>query len=250
VKDPQEEARRVFVAGGSGVLGQQIVEAFLKSGDSVGLGYLSSNPQDLYLQNGTRQPSLLPVKMDVRSQESVTEALREFCEIFGGIDILVNAAGINLPSDWDEQSDSEWLEILDVNLVGVFRVTKAAVPLMPVNNGANIVNISSVSSQIGGPRTAHYAASKGGVEAFTKVLALNLASKGIRSNAVSPGYIASPMASGAIEDPRVSAVVNRIPMGRKGEAEEVADAVVFVSSSKASYINGQVLGVNGGLSLG
>ena len=250
MKDPQREARRVFVAGGSGVIGQQIVEALLRRGDSVGLGHLKSNPQDLYLQNRTHQPTLLPVKMDVRSQESVTEALREFCEVFGGIDVLVNAAGINLPSDWDEQSDSEWLEILDVNLVGVFRITKAAVPLMPVNSGANIVNISSVSSQIGGPRTAHYAASKGGVEAFTKVLALNLASKGIRSNAVSPGYIASPMASGAIEDPRVSAVVNRIPMGRKGEAEEVADAVVFVSSSKASYINGQILGVNGGLDLG
>ena len=250
MNDPQKEARRVFVTGGSGVIGQQIVEAFLRRGDSVGLGYLNSNPQDLYLQNRTHHPTLLPVKMDVRSHESVTEALREFSEVFGGIDVLVNAAGINLPSDWDEQSDSEWLEILDVNLVGVFRVTKAAVPLMPVNSGANIVTISSVSSQIGGPRTAHYAASKGGVEAFTKVLALNLASKGIRSNAVSPGYIASPMASGAIEDPRVSAVVNRIPMGRKGEAKEVADAVVFVSSSKASYINGQILGVNGGLHLG
>lgn len=250
MKDPQKEARRVFVAGGSGVIGQQIVEAFLRHGDSVGLGYLNSNPQDRYLENRTDHLTLLPVKMDVRSQESVSEALRDFCEVFGGIDVLVNAAGINLPSDWDEQSDSEWLEILDVNLVGVFRTTKAAVPLMPVNSGANIVNISSVSSQIGGPRTAHYAASKGGVEAFTKVLALNLASKGIRSNAVSPGYIASPMANGAIEDPRVSAVVNRIPMGRKGEAEEVADAVVFVSSSKASYINGQILGVNGGLNLG
>lgn len=250
MKDPQRETRRVFVAGGSGIIGQQIVEAFLSRGDSVGLSYLNNDPQDLYLQNRTHQPKIFPVKMDVRSQESVTEALREFCEVFGGIDVLVNAAGINLPSDWDEPSDSEWLELLDVNLVGVFRITKAAVPLMPVNSGANIVNISSVSSQIGGPRTAHYAASKGGVEAFTKVLALNLASKGIRSNAVSPGYIASPMASGAIEDPRVRAVVNRIPMGRKGEAEEVADAVVFVSSSKASYINGQILGVNGGLNLG
>ena len=250
MKAADQGARRVFVTGGSGLIGTKIVESFLKRGDSVGLSYLNNSPKRSHLQDKNPQSKLLPVKMDIRSQESVSDALQEFCEVFGGIDVLVNNAGTNLPSDWNDQTDSDWLQILDVNLVGLFRVTKAAVPLMPVNSGANIVNISSVSSQIGGPRTAHYAASKGGVEAFTRVLALNLASKGIRSNAVSPGYITSPMASGAIQDPRVSAVVNRIPMGRKGEAEEVADAVVFVSSSKASYINGQILGVNGGLNLG
>lgn len=247
---PEKAARRVFVTGGSGVIGRHIVDAFLRNGDFVGLGYLKNNSNDLYPESEARPSTLLPLQIDVRSQDSVTDAVREFFDVCGGIDVLVNAAGVNFPSDWDEESDLEWLEVLDINLVGPFRVTKAAVPHMPVNSGANIVNISSVSSQIGGPRTAHYAASKGGLEAFTKVLALNLASKGIRANAVSPGYIASPMASGAIEDPRVSAVVNRIPMGRKGEGEEVAEVVAFVSSLKASYINGQVLGVNGGLNLG
>ena len=157
----------------------------------------------------------------------------------GDIDILVNNAGINIPTDFDKIKDEEWEQVLDVNLKGPFIVMQEALPIM--HDGGSIVNISSVSGQYGGPRTAHYASSKAGLISLSQVVARFVADRLVRVNCIAPGLIESPMTESA------GMSTDGILLGRFGLREEVAKAVLFLASDDASYITGQCFGINGGL---
>jgi 3-oxoacyl-[acyl-carrier protein] reductase len=162
------------------------------------------------------------------------------------LDVLVNNAGINKPTDFDQINDDDWDDVLAVNLRGPFVCAQESLALLRVRGGS-IINISSVSGQYGGPRTAHYAASKAGLISLGQVIARFAAKDKVRCNTLAVGLIASDMAQQAMHSPSVARAAENILLGRLGSREEVARVVVFLASDASSYLTAQTLGVNGGL---
>jgi len=188
----------------------------------------------------------LVLQMDVTDRSSVAAAAKD-ARGFGAISILVNNAGINKPTDFDQIADEDWDIILATNLKGPFVCVQTFLPLLAEAGGGSIVHISSVSGQYGGPRTAHYAASKAGLISLAQVIARFGAPKNVRSNTVAAGLIASDMAAAGMAAASVQKAAESIVLKRLGTTSEVADAVVFLASDASSYITAQTINVNGGL---
>ncbi len=167
----------------------------------------------------------------------------------GAVSVLVNNAGITKDTLMLRMKDEDWDSVIETNLSGAFRLTKSFLKGMMKQRWGRIVNISSVVGAMGNPGQANYCASKAGIEGFTRSLAYELGSRGITVNAVAPGFIATDMTHELTEDQKQAMMAN-IPLGRYGEADEIAKAVRFLASDDAAYITGQVLGVNGGLNMG
>jgi NAD(P)-dependent dehydrogenase (short-subunit alcohol dehydrogenase family) len=188
----------------------------------------------------------LAVKCDVSKKEEVDNLISETIKKFGKLDILVNNAGIFPFVSFIEMKESDWNKVLDVNLKSVFLCSQAAVKEM--KSGGKIINISSIASFVGFEGLAHYCASKGGINAMVRALALELSSKKINVNAVAPGAIDTPGASGGSEE-QTKQTIAAIPWARMGMPEDIANAVVFLASEKADYITGQTIIVDGGWTL-
>jgi 3-oxoacyl-[acyl-carrier protein] reductase len=184
--------------------------------------------------------------LDVTVRASV-EALAKDARDFGPISILVNNAGINKPTDFDQVSDADWDTILATNLRGPFVCAQVFLPLLKEAGGGSIIHIGSVSGQYGGPRTAHYAASKAGLISLAQVIARFGAPHNVRSNTVAAGLIASEMAAAGLANAAVQKAAETIVLKRMGTTREVADAVVFLASEASTYITAQTINVNGGL---
>ncbi|MCE9524241.1 MAG: SDR family oxidoreductase, partial [Alphaproteobacteria bacterium] len=180
-------------------------------------------------------------------RKSVENAMLQATDRFGPFSILVNNAGINKPTDFDQVSDEDWDHILGVNLKGPFICSQVALPHLRRAGGGSIVHIGSVSGQYGGPRTAHYAASKAGLISLSQVIARFGAKWNIRSNVVAAGLIQSDMAAAGMAAPAVAKAAENIVLGRLGTPDEVGDAVVFLAGTASRYITAQTLNVNGGL---
>ena len=181
---------------------------------------------------------------------------KESCQVFckqvtdiGPVDVLVNNAGITKDTLMLRMKDEDWEDVIETNLSGSFRMTKAFLKGMMKKRFGRIINISSVVGAMGNPGQANYCASKAGVEGLTRSLAQELGSRNITVNAVAPGFIATDMTNELTEDQKQLMMVN-IPLARYGEPEEVAKAVKFLASDDANYITGQVIHVNGGLNMG
>jgi 3-oxoacyl-[acyl-carrier protein] reductase len=178
---------------------------------------------------------------------TVEVMVRRVVEELGGLDFLVNNAGIWTAGAIDTMTDADWARMIGVNLTGIFNTCRVAVPAMKQRGGGSIVNIASTSGQRGEAGYSHYSASKGGMIAMTKSLALELAPFGIRVNAVSPGWIRTDMTAEDLSPDRIEESLKEpIPLGHPGEPEDVAGPVVFLCSSLARHITGAVLNVNGG----
>ena len=236
------------VTGGSRGIGAAIALGLAEAGADVLLTYREKQDEahaiaDQIKAKGRRA---LAVQMDVTHRLSVEEAANQ-ARAFGPISVLVNNAGINKPTDFDQVTDSDWDMVLDANLKGPFVVAQTFLPLLKDAGGGAITHIGSVSGQYGGPRTAHYAASKAGLISLAQVIARFGARHNVRSNVVSAGLIASDMAQAGMASAAVQKAAETIILKRMGRPEEVADAVVFLSSDAASYITAQTLNVNGGL---
>jgi len=188
------------------------------------------------------------VKLDVTSQDEWENAVNTAIERFGKLDILVNNAGIIVQSTIEDMTVELWDKVMDVNAKGVFLGTKTAIPHMKEVGGGSIVNISSISGIVGQDNVnAGYNASKGAVRIFTKAAAVQYAKENIRVNSIHPGPIATPMTAEGRADPeRVALTAERTPLGRYGEPEEVANAVLFLASDEASYVTGSEIVVDGG----
>jgi cyclopentanol dehydrogenase len=188
------------------------------------------------------------VKLDVTSQDEWENAVNTAIERFGKLDILVNNAGIIVQSTIEDMTVELWDKVMDVNAKGVFLGTKTAIPYMKAAGGGSIVNISSISGIVGQDNVnAGYNASKGAVRIFTKAAAVQYAKENIRVNSIHPGPIATPMTAEGRADPeRVALTAERTPLGRYGEPEEVANAVLFLASDEASYVTGSEIVVDGG----
>jgi 3-oxoacyl-[acyl-carrier protein] reductase len=193
------------------------------------------------LQNNGGKHTLL--QCDVGDFNQVAAMMAKVKELYGGLDILVNNAGILRDRTLKNLSQEEWDAVIRVNLTGVFNCTKHAIPLL--RQGGRIVNISSLAGSVGFFGQANYASSKAGVMAITRVTARELARHQITCNAVAPGIAETEMGKNIPEEVRKS-FLTQIPLGRFGEVEDIANAVVFLCSPLAGYITGQVLHVNGG----
>jgi NAD(P)-dependent dehydrogenase (short-subunit alcohol dehydrogenase family) len=191
-------------------------------------------------------------RTDVRSLAAVEAVLAEAADRHGRLDVLVNDAAVSVPGSAGEMAEEDWARVIDVNLSGVWRGMRAAIPRMLAQGGGSIVNLSSVQAHVGFLGWAGYAASKGGIDALTRQAAVEYAPRGIRVNAIVPGTIRTEMNERIMrESPDPDAVMAgwlaMHPMGRIGEPEEVAAAIVFLASDDASFITGELLRVDGGL---
>ena len=242
------QGKCAVVTGGSRGIGRAIAFGLAEAGADVLVTYREkAEDADAVVRDieakGRRATA---ARMDVTDRASVEAAVRT-AERFGTISVLVNNAGINKPTDFDQISDADWDAILATNLKGPFMTAQAFLPLLKKAGGGAMVHIGSVSGQYGGPRTAHYAASKAGLISLAQVIARFGAAHNIRSNVVAAGMIASDMAAGGLQAASVQKAAENILLKRMGRPEEVADAVVFLASEAASYITAQTLNVNGGL---
>ncbi|MCL6590833.1 MAG: 3-oxoacyl-[acyl-carrier-protein] reductase [Firmicutes bacterium] len=172
----------------------------------------------------------------------------ESLKAFGKLDILVNNAGITKDNLLLRMSEEDWDAVLDINLKGTFLCTKAAIKPMIKQRSGKIINIASVIGIMGNPGQANYSASKGGIISFTKTMARELGSRGIRVNAIAPGFIESKMTEALSKESREK-LIQSIPLGTLGKPEYIAEAVVFLASPSASYITGHVLNVDGGMAM-
>ena len=188
----------------------------------------------------------LELTCDVSDLRQVQEAVDRAVEQFGSLDVMVNNAGITRDNLLIRMSEEDWQKVISINLTGVFNGVKCAARHMMRQKRGSIINISSVVGLIGNAGQVNYAASKAGVLGVTKAAARELAKRGIRVNAVAPGYIVTRMTE-QLSDEAQAALKARIPLQRLGEPEDVADAVLFLASEAASYITGQVICVDGGL---
>lgn len=236
----------VLVTGGNRGLGRAIVEAFDAAGASVALTFRERREGAEEVRASLCNPALT-LQLDVRDRASVRAAVELVERELGRLDVLVANAGVNKPTDFDAIEDADWDEILAVNLKGPFVCAQEALPALRRAGGGSIVLIGSVSGQYGGPRTAHYAASKAGLISLGQVIARFGARDGIRCNTLAAGLIESEMGQSGLAAPAVATAAAGILLGRLGTPQEIADAALFLASDASRYVTGQTLNVNGGL---
>ena len=254
------KGKNVLVTGGTSGIGQAIAVRFAEHGANVAINYLrtpdeaSETEQQVHAcvakvrQEGVRD---VLVGADVSSEDEVTRMVAETVEQLGGIDVLVNNAGIQISRPSEELSSADFDKVLAVNLRGSFLCAREAIKhFLAEEKQGSIVNISSVHQLIPKPGYIGYSASKGGMQNLTRTLALEYAAQGIRVNGVGPGATVTPINRAWIDDPvKRAQVEEHIPMRRAGEADEMAGVACFLASDLAAYITGQTLFVDGGLTL-
>ncbi len=237
---------RVLITGASRGIGAGIAKKCAENGARVAIGYGSSSEAAKKLCEELPGSGHFVVHLDVRNPDSVSQAFELVLKEFGGLDGLVNNAGITADQLLLRMKPEDFDSVLQTNLRGSFLCTKEAVrPMMKARKGS-IVNITSIIGQTGQQGQANYAASKAGIEAFSKSVALELASRNIRSNCIAPGFISTDMTA-ALTDAQKTAISEKIPLGSIGTPDDVANAVCFLLGDESRYITGHTLSVNGGL---
>ena len=243
------KGKKAMITGASRGIGRTVAIKLAEAGADITFTYKTSDIEANKTKAAIRAlgQECLIYKADVRDRIAMAQVFGAIDSHWGRLDILVNNAGINIPTDFDKIQDEDWDEVLSVNLKGPFICTQMALPLLGKSGNASVINIGSVSGQYGGPRTAHYAASKAGLISLSQVIARFGANRGIRSNTIAAGIIASEMGSAGISAPSVAKAAENILLGRLGDFEDVALAAVFLASDDSKYITAQTINVNGGL---
>ena len=234
--------KNVLITGGTRGIGAACAELFSKNGYNV---YAIYNKDEKSAEEMKEKFGCRVYCSDIKDRNSVKETIAKILDDAGKIDILINNAGIAQQKLFIDLDDSEWDNMIDTNLTGIYNVTKEVLKNMISNHSGAIVNVSSIWGQCGSSCEVHYSASKSGVIGLTKALAKEMAMSGIRVNCVAPGMIETQM-NAAFSKEDIEEICEEIPMGRMGKPMECAELIYFLSSDKASYITGQVIGVNGG----
>jgi 3-oxoacyl-[acyl-carrier protein] reductase len=239
--------KTALVTGGSRGIGRACCEMLARAGARIAVNYRVERPNADALIKSIKDSGgdAFALAADVARADEAEMMVEEAASRLGRLDILVNNAGIWKGGPVEEISDGEWSEMVGVNLTGTFHVIRAAVPHMK-RTGGRIVNVSSTAGQRGESLHSHYAATKGAIIALTKSLAVELAPSGIATNCVAPGWVVTDMTRDALSGAGRKEILAAIPLARPGRSEEIAAAVVFLASDLASYINGEILNVNGG----
>jgi len=237
-----------MVTGASRGIGAAIAKRLASEGAKVAINYNSSKEQALQVLSAVQEVSEgMLVQGDVSVQADAEKVLSQVIENWGKIDILVNNAGINRDKLLMRMDASDWDDVMNVNLRGTFLCTKLVLPYLIKQRQGNIVNVSSVVGLSGNPGQVNYAASKAGLVGFTKALAREVASRNITVNALAPGFITSGGMVDELSSDAKETILKKIPMGRFGTVDEVAECCLFLCSDQSSYITGQVITMDGGM---
>ncbi len=238
------------VTGGAQGIGKTIALKFANAGADIVVADMNIDAMNETVGEITAMGrKAIAVKCNVANAAEVGELVGKIQEAFPTIDILVNNAGLTRDNLIMRMAEEDWDVVLDVNLKGPFLLTKAVSPVMMKQRHGRIINVSSLVGRIGNAGQANYASSKGGLIAFTKSVAKELASRNITCNAVAPGFIKTAMTE-KLDEAVKENYLKSIPLKRFGDAEDVANAVLFLASEEASYITGQVISVDGGMYTG
>ncbi len=242
------EGQVALVTGSSRGIGAVIAQRLAKAGARVALNYNASIDAAIEVKDAISADggNAMLIAGDVSDESQAQEAIKAVVAQFGHIDILVNNAGIHRDRLLMRMTSADFDEVLQVNLRGAFLCTKYVMPHLIRQHYGRVVNMSSVVGLTGNPGQANYAAAKAGLIGFTKAVAREVASRNVTVNAVAPGYIATGMV-GDLSEEQQNQILERIPMGRFGTSEDVAETILFLSSRAAGYLTGQVLTIDGGL---
>ena len=243
------DGKVAIVTGGSRGIGRAIVDAFASEGASVAFTYLSSREkaEALAAEWTAKGSKVIAYYSDASSFVHAESLVPSVLEQFGRIDILVNNAGITNDTLLLRMDEEQWNSVIDTNLNSVFNMTKQCIKVMLRQRSGSLIHLSSVVGIFGNAGQANYAASKAGIIGFSKSVAKEIGSRNIRSNVIAPGFIESDMTEELDENTRKTFLSN-VPLGRMGQASEVARLAVFLASDMSSYITGQTVSVCGGLS--
>ena len=245
------KGKKVLVTGGTAGIGKAIALAFAKNGADVIIfgtneerGALVTNEMRTLAQDGSQKFGF--TKVDVSNhQESLAKA-KEAMDQLGGVDVLINNAGINRDKLLMKMDEEDWDRVLDVNLKSAFNFCKAVVrPMMKARSG-KIINISSVIGLTGNPGQVNYSASKSGMIGFTQSLAKEVSTRGICVNCIAPGFIETPMTD-ALNETQKAAIMQKIPMQKLGQADDIANVCLFLASMLSDYVTGEIIAVDGGM---
>jgi 3-oxoacyl-[acyl-carrier protein] reductase len=239
--------KNIIVTGASGGIGNSIVEKL----DELGANVLATGTRLEKLEELKKKfNNIKIIKFDISQHEKIEGFVNEATVALGGsLDCIINNAGITKDNLIIRMSLEEWTKVIDVNLTSTFLMCKHSIKKMLKNKSGKIINITSVVGHTGNVGQANYTASKAGIVAMSKSLAIEYAKKNINVNCISPGFISTAMTD-KIDETHKEAIIAKIPSNRLGKATDIANAVVFLSSDKSDYINGETLHVNGGMYLG
>lgn len=237
-----------LITGATRGIGKQIALTLAKEGYNIALNYRKENEELTTLKNEIEQNNVkcLTVQGDVSNFEDCENIVKETIKEFEKIDVLVNNAGITKDMLLARMKEEDFKQVIDVNLIGTFNMTKNAISYMMKARQGRIINISSVVGVVGNAGQTNYSASKAGIIGFTKSLAKEVASRNILVNAVAPGFIETSMTDVLKEDVKQE-IAKNIPLKRMGSAQDVANVVKFLASEDSSYITGQVINIDGGM---
>ncbi|WP_332823503.1 SDR family oxidoreductase [Stutzerimonas kunmingensis] len=241
------EGKVAIITGGDSGIGRSVAVLYAREGADVAILYLDQHQdaeetRTVVEQYGRR---CLTFAGDVADREVCRKVIDETLAAFGKLDILVNNAAEQHPQEkLEDISEEQWEKTFRTNIFGMFQMTKAALPHL--GKGASIINTTSVTAYKGSPQLLDYSATKGAITAFTRSLSMNLADRGIRVNGVAPGPIWTPLIPSTFDADEVAELGSNTPMNRPGQPDEVAPAYVYLASSDAAYVSGQVIHVNGG----
>ncbi len=243
--------KTAIVTGGSRGIGKAIVQALARAGAKVAFTYHSNSvaAESLLSELKGKGHEVVAYQADAADKAAADKLVEEIVEKWGGVYLLVNNAGIIKDGLLATMSFEQWQAVINANLNSVFNYSQAVTRTMMSARQGRIINISSVAANFGNSGQANYAASKGGIEGFTRCLANELGRRGITCNAIAPGFIATDMTE-AIRNAAEDTIKKQIPARRLGNPEDIANAVLFFASEGASYVTGNVLTVDGGLTLG
>lgn len=243
------EGKNALITGGSRGIGEALVREYVKQGANVAFTYRSSQESAEAIAAELSTSSLVKAyKSDAADYAQSEELIKQVVEDFGTIDILINNAGITKDTLMLRMSEEQWDQVIEVNLKSVFNLTKHTMRYMLKNRSGSIINMSSVVGEFGNAGQANYAASKAGILGFSKSIAKEVGSRGIRCNAVAPGFIETDMTDALTDDQR-KAYEDSIPLKRLGTGQNIADMCVFLGSDMSTYVTGQVISVCGGLNI-
>ena len=235
--------KKILITGASGGIGNELVKKFFLLGGNVLGSGTKTEKLDLLKK---KYPNIKVKKFDIAEHSRIEEFIDNVSMELGGLDILINNAGINMDNLSLRMKDDEWKKVIDINLTSTFFLSKHAIKKMLRNKFGRIVNITSVVGHTGNLGQANYSASKAGIIGMSKSLATEYAKKNITVNCVAPGFIVSEMTMNIAEKVKMY-LTSRIPMGKLGTGEDVSNCVAFLSSEQASYVTGETIHVNGGM---
>jgi NAD(P)-dependent dehydrogenase (short-subunit alcohol dehydrogenase family) len=241
---PPLAGRRVLVTGAARGIGRAVAAAMAAAGADVAICDLDDSVSEVAASLGS---GVTGRRCDVASTAEVDACVEWAAAALDGLDVIVNNAGVLGTWKLGETSDERWERVLDVNLTGVFRVTRAAMPSLLASGRGRVISMASITPIRGEARTVAYAASKGGVIGMTKALSREVAHRGVTVNAIAPGYMLTDQTAAVFGGEHREAILGQVTMGEFGRPEDVAGAAVYLASEAARYVTGQVLVVDGGV---